>query len=121
LGALVLVASALTSPALGSVSVSSDVGVTLAGSAVADEDVVVDDLLGGIVPASLGSLPGNADVTACHRLANGDQLFALDTATVLPGSVAVRPGDVIRYDGASYSTEFDASAAGDPIRRERMR
>jgi hypothetical protein len=99
---------------LDSVSASPDVTVELASAPFDDEDVAVDDLLGVVAPASLGTLPANADLTAYHLLANGDQLFSLDTTVELAGSLTVEPGDVVRYDGVSYTLEFDASAEGVP-------
>jgi hypothetical protein len=97
-----------------SVSISPDVHVDLAGTVAADEDVAVDNLLGVVVPASLGSLPDNTAVTAYHLLDNGDQLFALDTTVELPGPLVVEQRDVVRYDGASYTLEFDGSVEGVP-------
>jgi hypothetical protein len=44
----------------------------------------------------------------------GSQLVSFDTTVVLPGGATARPGDVWRYDGASYSVEFDAAARGVP-------
>jgi hypothetical protein len=101
-------------PSLSSASVSPDVTVELSGTTFADEDVAVDDLVGVVVPASLGSLPENAAVTAYHLLDDGDQLFAIDTAVELPGPLVVERRDVVRYDGASYTLEFDGSAWGVP-------
>jgi hypothetical protein len=99
---------------LGSASVSSDVSVELSATTFDDEDVAVDNLLGVVVPTPLGAIPANADVTAYHLLSNGDQLFSLDTAVTLPGPLTAEHGDVVRYDGVSYSLEFDASAEGVP-------
>jgi hypothetical protein len=96
------------------VSVSPDVTVPLSGTVAADEDVALDDLLGGVALASLGGLPANAAVTAYHRLPGGDQLFAVDTALQLPGPLVVERRDVVRYDGASYTLQFDGSARGVP-------
>ena len=99
---------------LDSVSASPDVTVALASTPFDDEDVAVDDLLGVVAPASLGTLPANADLTAYHLLANGDQLFSLDTTVTLAGPLTVEPGDVVRFDGVSYTLEFDASANSVP-------
>ncbi len=99
---------------LDSVSASPDVTVELASTPFDDEDVAVDNLLGSVAPASLGTLPANADLSAYHLLANGDQLFSLDTTVTLAGPLTVEPGDVVRYAGASYSLEFDASVEGVP-------
>ena len=99
---------------LDSVSASPDVTVQLASTPFDDEDVAVDNLLGVVVPAPLGSLPANADVTTYHLLANSDQLFSLDTTVELPGPLTAEPADVVRYDGISYTLEFDGSAEGVP-------
>ena len=100
--------------ALDFVSASPDVTVELDGLFFADEDVAVDNLLGITVASPLGTLPGNAEVTAYALLLDGDHLLAFDTTAELPGSVFARRGDVVRYDGANYSIEFDASAASVP-------
>lgn len=90
-----------------------DVSVDLAGTIVEDEQVVLDDGVGPITPVPLGALPVEASLSAFARAANGDALFSLDTTLDLGGVVA-RPGDVVRWDGASHSIEFDAAAAGVP-------
>ena len=51
---------------LDTASVSPDVTVELSSTTFDDENVAVDNLLGVVVPASLGSLPDNADLTAYH-------------------------------------------------------
>jgi hypothetical protein len=97
------------------VSASPDVTIDLgSGVVAADQDVAVDNQLGIVVIENLGALPEASDVIALGLAANGDRLIAFETTTALPGGLTARPGDVIRYDGASYSTEFDASAAGLP-------
>jgi hypothetical protein len=97
------------------VSASPDVTIDLGASViVADEDVAVDNQLGIVVLENLGALPAASEVIALGLDSNGDRFIAFDTTTSLAGGVVARPGDVIRYDGASYSTEFDASAAGIP-------
>ncbi len=95
---------------------SPDVTIAVggAGLVVQDEDVVVDNQLGIVVLENLGSLPDAAEVTGHAVDANGDRLFSLETTTSLAGGIVARPGDVVRYDGASYSLEFDASTAGVP-------
>ncbi len=97
-----------------SVDVSPDITLELGALTVADEDVGEDNLVGTVTQIALGSIPANADVTLFHRLDNGDRLFGLDITVELPGSVIATPTDVIRYNGASYSLEFDGSAEGVP-------
>ena len=95
------------------ISASPDITITLGASVTtADEDVAVDNQLGVVALESLGSLPDASDVIALGLDINGDRLIALDTTTLLAGGVVARPGDVIRYDGAAYSIEFDALASG---------
>lgn len=98
-----------------SASISPDVTVDLAGTPFDDEDVAVDNLLGVVLPASLGSLPENAAVTAYHLLPTGEVLFALDTSVALPGPLVVERRDVVRLkDGVTYFLEFDGSVRGVP-------
>lgn len=95
---------------LDGVDYSADVTVALGGATVVDEDVALDDLLGTVTLASLGALPGATDVVAYHLLDDGDQLIAFDTTVSLTGGLTARPGDVVRFDGATYTPEFDASS-----------
>jgi hypothetical protein len=97
------------------VSTSPDITIDLGASVIAaDEDVAVDNQLGVVIIENLGSLSDASDVTALGLDVNGDRFIAFETTTALSGGVVARPGDVIRYDGAAYSIEFDASAAGLP-------
>ena len=97
------------------VAASPDVTIDLGASViVADEDVALDDQLGTVVLENLGALPDASEVIALGLDVNGDRFVAFETTTALTGGVVARPGDVIRYDGAVYSIEFDASAAGLP-------
>lgn len=93
-----------------SVETSPDITIGFSALTAADEDVAVD----GASLINLGALPASVDVTAFHRLPNGDRLVAFDTSLVLPGGQFYQPGDVARYNGASYSLEFDGSANGLP-------
>jgi hypothetical protein len=98
------------------ISASPDVTIDLGASVItADEDVALDNQLGIVVLENLGALPDASDVIALGLDVNGDHLIAFDITTSLAGGVVARPGDVIRFDGASYSIEFDASAAGIPM------
>ena len=97
------------------VSASPDITIDLGSGVVpADQDVAVDNQLGIVVIENLGALPEASDVIALGLDVNGDHFIAFETTTALPGGLTARPGDIIRYNGASYSTEFDASAAGLP-------
>jgi hypothetical protein len=93
-------------------AVSADTMVELGGIQVHPEEVAVDNLLGVVVPTSLGSLPPGVNVTAYHQYWNGDQLFSLDVPVLLDGSLLAGPEDVVRYDGVSYTMAFDGSAQG---------
>ena len=101
---------------LDSASISPDVTVELGATAqlAADEDVAVDNLAGMVALGSLGGIPAAADVSAYELLWNGDRLLCFDTTVELPGPVVAQPGDVVRYTGAAYSIELDASANGVP-------
>jgi hypothetical protein len=79
---------------------------------VTNQSVALDGV--AVSLASLGALPVQTDVSAFHVLANGDRLFVLDIATSLPGGVYAEPRDVVRYNGSTYSLEFDGSVAGVP-------
>jgi hypothetical protein len=97
------------------VSASPDITIELgAGVVTSDGDVVVDNQLGIVALEDLGIVPDASDVVALAIDANGDRLIAFDTTTPLAGGLAARPGDVIRYDGAVYTIEFDAAANGLP-------
>jgi hypothetical protein len=96
-----------------SLRLSPDTTTVLGGMTVPDEAVAEDDLAGNVSLPDVGPLPAGADLTAYHVLPNGDQLLALDTTVVL-GGVTVQPGDVVRFDGTTYVTAFDASSAGVP-------
>lgn len=99
---------------LDSTSVSSDTTIILGGVTVEDEDVAIDNPLGIIVPASLADLPEATDVNSYHSLPNGDQLVPFDTTVSLPSDLTAEPGDPVRYDGISYTLEFDPSVESVP-------
>jgi hypothetical protein len=109
---------ALAAVAIESLSVSPDVHVDLnelGGGTFADEDVAIDHLFAGTVtPANIGSLADSDEVVAYELMLNGDQLLCFDETVSLSGVLPPRPGDVVRYDGVSWSLEFDASANGVP-------
>ncbi len=107
---------AIPSTAQEIVSASPDVTIVLgANVTTADEDVAVDNQLGVVVLENLGPIPDASDVIALGMAGNGDRLLAFDTTTALDGGIVARAGDVVRYNGSSYSIEFDATAAGIPM------
>ncbi len=101
------------------VMASPDITIEVgAGVVVSDEVAVLDNQLGVVVLENLGPLPEYADLTAIGLAPNGDRYLSLDATVALPdgaaGVVVVRPGDVVRFDGAGYMIEFDAGLAGLP-------
>ena len=114
-GALAFAPAALALTPVSNVDLTPDVTVTLDSQTIDDEDVAADDVLGGtITPVALGALPEASDVSAYHAFGPGQFLLTFDTAVDLPGGVFAEAADVVRYDGATYSIEFDASSAGVP-------
>jgi hypothetical protein len=96
------------------VSIAIDTTVELSGLTFDDQEVVIDDQMGMVTLAPLGVLPDASEVTAYHRLVNGDQLYSLGTSVELGGGVTAGPGDVVRYDGVTDTIAFDANAEGIP-------
>ncbi len=98
-----------------SADLSPDVTVTLDSQTITDEDVASDDLPSGtITKVLLGALPEASDLSAYHALGGGGYLLSFDITVALAGDVTAHPGDVVRYDGAIYTIEFDASAESVP-------
>lgn len=95
-------------------AIPPDITVVLDGTTLDHNQVAEDDLAGGVNPVNVGAIPATAIITAYDRLPNGDQLLAFDTTVTLPGGLTVRPGDVVRFNGATYTLEFDATANGIP-------
>lgn len=119
LAALGLVAALLWSQAAAAqstLSLSPDVTIRVgtASLVVQDEDVVVDNQLGIAVLENLGPIPAAAEVVGHAVDTNGDRLFILGQTTNLSGGIVARAGDVVRYDGASFSIEFAAASEGIP-------
>jgi hypothetical protein len=113
-GALAVIAAFfLAAPAGAQVRYAPDVTVELSGTTVADEKVADDDLMGTVGLANLGNLPVSVEVDA-YTSVQGESLFSLDTTAALPGAVTIVPADIVRYDGASYTIEFDAIGNGIP-------
>ena len=92
---------------------SPDIHLDLNETTVADEESAYSKR-GAIGMVGFGDLPDSADVDAVHGLPNGDVLFSLETSIVLGGQL-YRPSDVIRFNGANWSKEFDGVAEGLPI------
>ncbi len=116
LACLAAAGAAAAETPLDSVTSSPDVTVELGTTdeLIADEDAALDEFAGSVVPVDLGALPAASDLSGYERLADGDALLCFDTTVELPGFVLAEPGDVVRFDGTSYSLEFDASLNGLP-------
>ncbi len=98
------------------ITASPDITIAFnSGAVVTDEDAAVDNQLGITLSESYGSLPDGTEVIALGRDVGGDSLLAFDTTVSLAGGVVASPGDVMRFNGSTYTTEFDASAQGIPI------
>lgn len=89
---------------------SPDVHMNRSQGTIADEAAA---LLFTSDQIDLGVLPDAADVDAVHLLSTSEVLFSLESSVVLDG-VLYRPCDVIRFDGALWSKEFDGRAEGIP-------
>src|SRR5262245_2615979 len=109
--AIVPVASAATS--LSSLYFAPDITVMLNGKRISPQQIAIDDLAGTLNILDVGTFPEGTHIVAYHFLSNGDHLLAFDTSIDL-GGVTARPGDVVRFNGASYSLFFDATASGVP-------
>ncbi len=119
LSALAALALSVASPATAATSlpaldVSPDITVNLGGQTVMHEDVAEDDLAGTVNLLDVGPVPGAADLDATHDGGGTDRLLSLDITTNLPGAGVTTRADVARWDGATYSLEFDAAANGVP-------
>ena len=112
--ALGAVAPIRSATPLSEIRVSPDTTLTLGAPTIEDEGIAADNLGGTVSAVSIGSIPAETDLDGYARRPNGSQLLSFDTTVVLPGGATARPGDVWRYDGASYTIEFDAAASGVP-------
>lgn len=99
---------------LTSIRYAPDITVVLGGTTVDHNQVAQDNLAGSVSLVNVGPIPPTAIITAYDRLPTGDQLLAFDTTVTLPGGLTARPGDVVRYNGITYTLEFDATANGIP-------
>src|SRR5262245_26161065 len=100
---------------LASIRYVPDITVSLGGVTVSHDDVADDDLAGGVSLVNIGAIPAGTAITAYDNLDNsGGQLLSFAVPVSLPGGLAARSGDVVLYDGSTYSLAFDATAAGVP-------
>jgi len=107
-------ALALTLTPLSSIRYAPDITVVLGATTLDHNQVAADNLAGSVTLVNVGAIPSTAIITAYDRLPTGDQLLAFDTTVTLSNGLTVRPGDVVRYNGSTYTLEFDAAANGIP-------
>lgn len=104
-------------PAIAGIAYSADTGANLidANTFVARKDFVLDALGAGRLRVQISGLPDSVILRDFHieNDLHGDWLLTLDVGVTLSG-IYFRPGDVIRFDGSSFTKEFDATAAGVP-------
>lgn len=112
--ALVHAVSARAQTPLASIRYAPDITVLLGGTLVTPRNIAEDDLSGGVTLVGAGSYPNGTQIEAYSPLPGGNQLFAFDVDVILPGGITARPGDIVRFNGATYQIEFDAAAAGIP-------
>jgi hypothetical protein len=117
LSLLVAVAAARGATPLDGLRYSPDTSVELSTVLVTDHDVVEDDLAGGVTLVDVGS-PGDASDLDAFASDGSARLLSWDVPLMLSGGVHVAPGDIARYDGNTYTIEFDASASGLPLRAD---
>jgi hypothetical protein len=91
------------------IDVSPDTSLVLDATSFNDEDVATVN--GSASSVNLGILPFSADVNA-YWAGDGFVLFSLDTTVILSGGLRVDPMDVVRFEGGSYSLEFNGSSNG---------
>jgi hypothetical protein len=105
---LVLAFSAVLALPAAANEISTDITVNLGGTLTDDEDAV-EDAAGSVTQIDLGALPAAADLIGYSIATNGDVLFSLDIAASLPGGIDTTPRDVVRWNGSTYSIEFDGA------------
>lgn len=106
--------AAFATTTLKSIRYAPDITVVLSGTTLDHNQVAEDNLVGSVSPVNVGAIPSTAIITAYDHLPNGDQLLAFDTTVTLPGSLTVGPGDVVRFNGTTYTLEFGSAANGIP-------
>ncbi|NVN91042.1 MAG: SBBP repeat-containing protein [Desulfuromonadales bacterium] len=95
------------------------------GVTVLPNTVALENMANGTVSLlPYGPFLDGVRITAYHRLADGDQLFAFDTTQTFADDFVVRPGDVVRFgrlldpftgeESVLYTLEFEAVDAGLP-------
>jgi len=107
------IATAAQTP-LDNLRFSPDVTIVLDGTTVDHNEVAEDDLAGVVTLVNIGGIPLNAIVTAYDQLGGGDQLLAFDIDIVLPGGLFARSGDIVRFDGSTFTLLFSSAANGIP-------
>src|SRR5271156_3982205 len=112
--ALLMGQTAFALTPLSSIRYAPDITVVLSGTTLDHNQVAEDNLTGSVSSVNVGAIAATAIITAYDQLPNGDQLLAFDTTVTLPGGLTVRPGDVVRFNGTTYTLEFDATANGIP-------
>ncbi len=112
LGLLVLLDPGRGANAQAIVRASPDVTLTIGTAAIAtrDDEVLLDDQLGTVVPETLAGIPETAEITAFARV-GASYAVAFETMTALPGGVIASRADVALYDAANaaWSILFDGS------------
>ncbi len=79
---------------------------------IAPNQVVSDDLAGGVTRLILPSVPANVHVTGFYQTADNHQLVCFDGPVTLPsgtGTVTITPRDVASFDGKSYTLYFSGA------------
>lgn len=99
---------------LTSLRYAPDITVALDATTVDHNEVAEDNLAGLVMLVSIGAIPSTTIVTAYDRLPSGQQLLAFDTDVSLAGGISARPGDVVQFNGVTFTLLFDADANGVP-------
>jgi hypothetical protein len=107
--------AAADAPAISQLRYSADVGANFidASTYAARKDFIVDDLAGTRTRQQIPDLPDTVNLADFHVESNNDILFAVDIGLTLGGTY-FSPADVVRWNGTTYSKEFDSAAAGVP-------
>jgi len=106
--ALLFALATAATPAFAANEISTDITVDLDGTITADEDVV-EDAGGTATKIDVGTLPAAADVIGYSVAPGGNVVFSIDVSAELPGGIDVTPRDVVRWNGSTYSVEFEGA------------